>query len=213
VTAIEPVTVYSVCYGNYDRFLPDWWASVVALNPAPADVVLITDRPQPIDCRQVIAAPSGRYPYSTYLNTAVQACTTEHVATLDCDDTAMPDALAGTNYDVDVYIWGLERSDGKIHCPTNRSAGEVLELGYNPFNHGGVHTVDIWRRAGGFRDVGYSDWAFYIDCAHAGATFATSGRVNYRYQWHPDESMTGPLITDHDRHAAEALDPTCGRLM
>jgi hypothetical protein len=208
---MKPVTIYTVCYGNYDRYVRDWWESVQALDPAPADVVMVTDRPQGVACRQVIAAPTGRYAYSTYLNRAVAACKTDHVAMLDVDDMALPDALAGTDFDADVFIWGLERTDGKVHCPTYRSADEVLSLDYNPYNHGGVHTVDVWRRAGGFRDVAYSDWAFFIDCARVGAEFAVSGRVNYRYRWHPEDSIIGQMMPNHDHHAAEAQDLHAGR--
>jgi hypothetical protein len=210
----EPVTIYAICYGeSYETYLPAWIDAVERLDPAPADVVLVTDRRQKFPWRQIVAPRTGRYPYTAYLNAAVAAADTDHVATVDIDDEIFPDALAGTDYSVDVYVWGLERSDGLLHFPVNRSAEEVLSLDYNPFNHGGVHTVDIWRRAGRFRDIGYLDWGFFLDCARVGATFGTSGRANYRYLWHPDESVMGPLLEDHERHAAEARDPNIGRVL
>ena len=208
---MKPVTVYTVCYGLYDQYLPRWFEFVCAMDPAPVDVVVVTDRAQPVDVRQVIAPRRGRWPYSTYLNDAVAAAKTDHVAAVDVDDEVLPDALADTNFDVDVFVWGLQRSDGLLHMPTCRSAQEVLALDYNPYNHGSVHTVDIWRRAGGYRDIAYSDWGFFVDCARVGATFATSNRPNYRYWWHPEESVTGILVGEHDRHAAEVMNPQAGR--
>lgn len=211
---IAPVTVTTCCYGErYEKFLPAWTDSVLALDPAPAHVLVVSDRRQDVPFDQIISPRHGNYPAAHYLNLAAAASTTDHVASFDVDDVALPDALAGTDYDVDVYVWGLERSDRLVHVPPPRRADEVLTLGYNPFNHGGVHTVDIWHRAGGYRDIGYADWGFFVDCARAGATFATSGRVNYRYLWQPEDSMMGPLSADHDRHAADVYDPTVGRLL
>lgn len=195
-------TVISCLYGNtHDRFLGDWLTAVHRLDPAPAEVIVATDRYRHITDGVLETFwrrnDGSRHPQAFYLNKALDQVETEWVWIHDIDDVAFPDALAGIeNVHGDVWQLGYERSDGLLYLPPQLSAEAVLESARNMFVAGSCVRTEALRSVGGFPDLALQDWALWRLLARAGATFTSSGRAHFLYRRHTDARGEHELTLD-----------------
>jgi len=179
------VTVISCLYGRtHDRFLTDWLAAVRQLDPAPAKVIIATDRYRHITEGGVLEIfrrnNSFVYPQPFFLNAALAEVETKWVWQLDIDDLAFPDALAELDdHGADVVQMGFERSDGLIHLP---QWGGPL----NQYVAGSIVRTEAIRHIGGFRDVEHQDSDLWNRLIDAGAVFASADRPRFHYRRHAD---------------------------
>ena len=113
-------TVISCLYGDsHDEYVDEWVRALRGLDPAPAWVIVGTDRPRLIGgVLEVEADAGGRYPQPAYLNAALELVRTEWVWQLDVDDVAFSDALEGLELVAgDVWQLGYTSSDGEDYRP------------------------------------------------------------------------------------------------
>jgi len=178
------ITVISCLYGRtHDRFLGEWLASVRQLDPAPAEVIIATDRFRHITdgALEVFRRRNHgcRYPQAFYLNKALEHVETAWVWQLDIDDVAFPDALAGLDdrYITDVIQMGFERSDGLIHLP--QRGGPI-----NQYVAGSIIRTAALRHIGGFRDVEHQDSDVWKRLIAIGAEFVSADRPRFHYRRH-----------------------------
>jgi hypothetical protein len=192
------VTIISCLYGDsFEKFARRWWRAIRALDPCPAHVILSTEADH---------GPSlWTHPEPWYLNIAWRLAHTEWVWVVNLDDLVLPDALVGLEEcDADVWLTGFERDDGVIHISEPMSNDAYLASSSNGYAAGSAIRRSALERVGGFRDAGFQDWDLWRRLAAAGATFATSGRVNYLYSQH-DQTRTNLELTpeNRERHLAE----------
>lgn len=178
------VTVISCLYGStHDRFYMDWLAAVHKLDPAPAEVIVATDRYRHLTdgvLEVFHRNNSFRFPQAFYLNKALDAVETDWIWQLDIDDLAFPDALADIDLQgVDVFQMGYERSDGLIHLP--RADGPL-----NQYVAGSLIRTGAIRHIGGFRDVEHQDSDIWKRLLEVGAVFAAADRPRFYYRRHTD---------------------------
>jgi len=177
------VTVISCLYGRtHDRFLPEWLAAVRQLNPAPAGVIVATDRYRHLTdgVLEVFRRRNdgSRYPQPFYLNAALEHVETKWVWQLDIDDVAFPDALRDLDsHGADVVQMGFERSDGQIHLP--QWGGPI-----NQYVAGSIIRIGAISHVGGFRDVEHQDSDLWERLIDAGAMFASADRPRFLYRRH-----------------------------
>jgi hypothetical protein len=203
-------TIVSALYGDgYEAFVADWAASVHALDPAPERVILATDRKLDLHRVQTLRADCDwRHPQAFYLNLAVEWAETEWVWIVDIDDFALPDGLDGIE-DVDADVWavGFDRSDGVVYLPPPLTPESVLAAQTSVIPGSSMFRTDVFREAGGFRDVALQDWALWRSLARVGARFESSGRPHFRYMRHPGtRGETELTVTARPEHLAEMLD-------
>ena len=179
-----PVTVISCLYGRtHDRFLWEWLNAVRRLDPAPAEVIIATDRFRHITdgALEVFRRRNHgwRYPQAFYLNKALEHVETEWVWQLDVDDIAFADALDGISFDTAPYVvqMGFERSDGLIHLP--QWGGPI-----NQYVAGSLIRTSAIRHVGGFRDVEHQDSDLWERLIEAGYVFASADRPRFFYRRH-----------------------------
>lgn len=202
-------TIISCVYGDsHDRFVADWADGIGRLSPAPADVIVSTDRPR--DIPGALVRPvwcSWAYPQAFHLHHALEYVETTWVWIHDIDDVAFPDALEGLeNVTADVWQLGYVRSDGEEYLPPRLTASELLEPGHNPFVAGSCVRTSKLREVGGFRDVALQDWALWRALARAGATFESSSRPHFHYRRHEaTRGATELTAADRAGHIAEML--------
>lgn len=202
-------TVISCLYGDsHDAFVDEWARALRGLDPAPAWIVLGSDRPREIPGVLVVEANAGdRYPQPALLNAALEHVRTEWIWQLDVDDVAYTTALAGLE-DVagDVWQLGYMSSEGEEYLPPQLTAAELLELDRNPFVAGSCIRTSTLRSVGGFPDVALQDWALWRELARAGATFTSSSRSHFYYRRHTmTRGQTELTIAARGEHLAEML--------
>lgn len=205
------ISVISCLYGEsgYQRFIRAWAEHIAALNRRPDHVIVAGDHAceMPPFVRHIIRPCPWLHPQAFYLQEAIENASTDWVWIVDIDDLAMPDALDGIDEcAADVWMVGYRRSDGTEYVPAPVSAQEVLAASTSVIPAGSAIRVEAFKRAGGFRDVAFQDWALWRSLAERGATFASSGRVGYRYRQH-SRARTAVELSDDRRagHLAEMM--------
>jgi len=105
--------------GTYEHFVPEWYASVEALNRQPDLVVVAAQDAQAVtdlidDPRVQVIQPDQPFQFGEYLNHAVERCDTDWVAWLGVDDLYRPDAFDDIDgVDADVRVFGMRITDGR----------------------------------------------------------------------------------------------------
>lgn len=212
------VSVVITCY-NYGRYLADAVDSVIRQTYADYEVVLVNDgstdntaevadelvRRYPERVIRVFNQPNEGFPASR--NTGIRHSVGEYILPLDADDMLMPEYLAetvrvldesphiGFAY-TDFRLFGEEEGAQK-HNPVDweYDLDKLLQwcylLGCNLFRK------SAWEKVGGYKDVGYEDWEFWIALADAGYTGKYVYKPLYLWRRHPG-SMVADKFSRHD---------------
>lgn len=195
--------------GNpYSRFVARWWAAVLAMTPAPAEVVVVHTAPEPLGI--LAAAPAGLSVKSVPItpthmsdfgNAGVRAASQPWVSLIGVDDTYQPDALAGLAAadaaGADIMVWDQEELGSHVWrcfwCPQTLQRANTL-AGSCPIRK------SLWNRVGGAPDLGWSDWAFWLKAAAVGATAMHCGRVGVVFDPGRDhETFSGARLAESVR--------------
>jgi hypothetical protein len=197
------VTLFTTCFGTYDRFLPGWLDAAVASGAD--EVLVVADRllPVPDGVRLHVGGTDFRFVEAGLRNVACEEASGEWLWQIDVDDRILPDAVSVLDgQSADVVQVGYQRSDGFTYVPGVIPNVEFLASGGNPYVSGSPFRASLFGQVR-FPDVAWSDWGFWRLAARAGAQFAAGGRVAYRYRWEPHDSVTG-LYTD-PQHIRDVL--------
>ena len=183
MSVVEDVTLISASWGNYfARFGRDWLASVAALDPQPAKIIVATDRLLPLDGRFTqIDAPK---PYHwEALNAAVRAADTEWVASLMLDDTMPSDGLADIDRSGDVEASYALASNGALMRPKQVRWQNIMSDDWYPLSGYQVIRRDVWLRFP-YRPVVWADWVQALEWKEAGIQVRFHERVRQHYRLH-----------------------------
>lgn len=189
------IAVVATCYGDYwERFSERWLASIEALDPRPAQVILVTDVLRPLAGIDNIVIGSRHM--SDYWNVGVKYASAEWVALSGFDDEWLPDAMEPFDTDAGVYSYptilagereGVWRYGGGYDAITTD--------GDNPMVGGYFHRREVLERFP-LRRLAYSDWAQFCELSRAGVRIEFSNRPRHIFHRHPSAfSLTGD--SDH----------------
>lgn len=176
-----PVTVVVPAFGShgspYAAFVGRWWAAVAAMEPRPAEVVVVHSAGDPLG--MLATAPPGiaAVPVEAegargddYTRAGIAAASQPWVCCVGVDDVLQADAFAdlaeADAAGADVLVWC--HHDGET-IRRNRWTGRGLR------ENNTVHGSSPFRRAtydavGGLPAVAWSDWGLWLRFAAAGAT-------------------------------------------
>lgn len=197
-------TIVSTIWGDkYDAYIPDWLASVEALEPD--DVIVATDKLRnfPDWVRQVQTVFEGRYPAAFYLNQACSKVVTDWVWVSDMDDRIRPNMTYILDDSFDIIGVGYERSDGMLYIPAQFDNQEMLDMSWNPIPASSPFKRQVWE-ANPYPDIAHQDWGFWRKAMRAGFVYKTAGRIVYDYAWHPESSISG-AHANNNIYVSEAL--------
>jgi hypothetical protein len=198
------LAVVSCVWGDYHQYLDRWVASIRAMGPAPDEVWLSSDRPVRLDGVRVLVDPEPEFefPVAGRLNDCIEAAGCDWVSPFGVDDEYLPDALAGlpSADEADVWQFGYRGIGLADYMPPDLTPELLLNWGGNPTVAPSPFTKRIWHKVGGFRDVAFSDWAFFRDVALAGGRFAHSRKYGFKYHWHHSSSISGAFSNDLHQH-------------
>lgn len=200
------VGVIAVCW-TYDEYVPAWAESIKNLTTQPDKVVLIcktATEQLPIDVTVIVCEEP--FSFGGWLNLAIDACDTDWISWVCVDDTYRPCALDGiADSGADVVAFGMELSKGGTWMPTV-STESVLQVTGNLVPCGSPFRRRLWERVPFQPQLGpYEDWALWVGFARIGATFATTGRIDFDYRWHEDTPTELEPLRTHIMNWMEGL--------
>lgn len=215
------IGVITTCY-SYQKYIPEWVASVNGLNRTPDKVVIATTdtahdamayAKDNLNCDFSVVQTKEPWVFAKALNDAVAQCDTDWIVWIGVDDIFLPHALDGwEDSEKDMITFGLTFPDNSyIRTPDAPTAEQVIDLSNgNLIPCGSPFKRSLWEKSkfdGSFTPL--EDWVFGVDAALNGATFGTTGRVDFIYRVHdqqqrPDERpFTTKLSRRIKRHAAK----------
>lgn len=210
---METVGVTSCVWGDYQRFVKPWWDSLQQLDPAPSQIVLVTDVARPdIPCQQVVNPPFKTHQEASWWTVGVNTLDTVWRGTLGIDDFLKPDVYDGlpSSKEADCWVLGfMEQPVHRVFIPPDFTFREVLFGHGNDFGHASPFTKTVWEKIGSeYPDVAYSDWSVFIQMARVEARFVNSRKIGFiSNRWY------GSLSHDHanevGRHQREAKEWNC----
>jgi hypothetical protein len=195
-------TVSLIVSGAHERYAPyvaRWWDSVLAMNPRPDEIVATIDADDSAGIRsvidpsevptQIIVMPG---PYSVdYLNTGFAAAHSEWLGFCGIDDMMKVSAYADVSEagDADIIVGSIELSAGNIqHGFWNPDA----LMHENTLPAHSLIRKRLWSELGGLPDLRWSDWGFWLKCAHRGVHTYTSRNVTAWFDMgESHETMSG----------------------
>ncbi len=178
------VTIVTALYGTngHSEFLPRWLDAVRAVDPAPRRLIISSDRSLYIDGVTCLNTESAwKHPQAWYYQQAVDQADTEWVWTLDVDDAALPDSLAGIDA-VEADVWQMGYVNGRnTYIVPDLTNDEYLAKTGNCYVGSSAFRTEAFHHVGGFDDLGYQDWGLWRKMCKAGLVFQSSGRANLEY--------------------------------
>ena len=172
------VTLYTVVEGEqHGRFIPRWWESVQRMTPAPDEVLIVTGNThktmiESLDRQHLnLTIVHLDEPFSNnYFRTGIEHAASEWIGFSGIDDIMLPHAYkdlpnahaAGADIMVGTIILSngtTWRGTWNTHALTQHNTLPA----HSPF------TRNLYNRAGGFPDIHWSDWGFWLRCATVGA--------------------------------------------
>lgn len=172
--AVSPVTCISVVYGDYwDLFSDGWIASIRALDPAPAEVILATDVPRRIDGVRTITI--GQAHMADYYNATVAEAKTDWIFGGGFDDPWLPHAMMPVDTEADAYGYPMFRT-GLINDTFSYKGGydNIINLNHNPMEGGWFYRTELLREIP-FPRVGLLDYAHFLYMRAAAKTIDAGG--------------------------------------
>lgn len=183
MNVVEDLTLFSASWGGYfARFGRDWLASIAALDPQPAKIIIATDRLLPLDQR--FTQIEARQPYHwDAFNAAVEAADTEWVAGLALDDGLAPDAFANIIRSGDVEVSYALASNGALMRPKQDKWNNIMSEDWFPLSGYQIVRRDVWLRFP-LRPVVWADWVQALEWKAAGVRVEFHERVKQHYRLH-----------------------------
>lgn len=191
---------------EYKGFLPDWWDAVQKMDPYPREVVLVIhERHRKFvqevtgDGTKVIALNE---PYSMkYVVTALENATSEWVGFCGIDDRMYPNAyhdLADHNGEGEIMVGTLELSTGQ----TWHGSWNIEDLKRaNTLPALSPHRKSLYNRLGGYPEIRWWDWGFWLKSAKAGVEVFHSSIPIAWFDVGTDRQTIGGLSLDEEVRA------------
>ena len=162
------ITVVATCYGDYwDTFHEQWEASIAALDPQPAEVILVSDVPRPVP-EGVRNIAIGEAHMTDYWMVGALAAETEWVSLSGFDDVWLTDAMTPFTTDADVYGFPVIMT-GLMSGLFAYQGGyeDILHVAHNPMLGDFFYRRDLLERVT-LRRMGYMDWAHFSEMRYFG---------------------------------------------
>lgn len=185
------VGIITTC-GTYENFLPGWARSIRGLQRQPDKIVIAASDPmaahkklQDERIEYSIVPMNEPFQFGTYLNAAIDACNTDWIAWIGCDDRYRYNALNGIDIvDADIYVFGMQ-----IAGSGQWRGGNVSDsLAHNPIPCGSPFQRWIWEILPFQPELApFEDWAFWAGAKSLGATSKSTGRIDFDYAQHPNQ--------------------------
>jgi hypothetical protein len=158
----------------FDKFVSSWWSAVEKMNPLPDEIIIcasegntckILDIPRFAKNRTTIIYINSNAPMSSHLNAAVENCNGKWISWIGIDDLPLEglfSSITGAEKKkCEIILSGIKTSSGKtIFSNWDR----LVPSNNNTVMGNTVCTKDLWKRAGGYPNIYFNDWGFWLRC-------------------------------------------------
>ena len=172
------VTVATANWNGFWGVYGDRWSECVrSMSPAPDRIVVASDEPIKTDFEVVICQTKKLGPMR---QAAIDFTDTEWFVPSDLDDFPLPNYVDGLGQDAEIhsycFVWGNKVEGYRPHewevafspsCP-------------NPLASCSAYKTE-WAKRIKYRDIGWEDWAFWLDMKKAGARVFFDKTPRYIY--------------------------------
>ena len=207
------VSLYTVAEGeDYAPFVKGWWESVQTVVPMPDEIVVVIGKDDHANARPImdnderVTLIELDEPFSNNFFTAgVEACTGDWISFCGIDDRMLPLAYnelsIADHQGAEIMVGTIVLSNGAtwrgIWDPTALQHHNTLPA-HSPFRK------SLYDRVGGFPDIRWSDWGFWLKCARAGVNVHHSSQPIAIFDiGEGRETMSGVGLADDKRRAAD----------
>jgi hypothetical protein len=184
---VDNLTLIGASWGAeyFERWGDRWLASILALDPAPAQIVVATDRELPLPSHFKQVRAEQPYHWEAF-NGAARAVETEWLCGLALDDTLPPDALQDIDMSGDVEAsWALD-SNGTLMKPRQEKWMNILNEDWYPLSGYQIIKRDVFL-AFPYRPIEWPDWVQALEWRDAGIQVRFTERVRQNYTLHADQ--------------------------
>ena len=198
---------------HYGIFIPRYWEAIKRLNRQPDQIVILyhesnlTGFPESVPaeyvCRvKLVETDKEHGPETVNLN--IGAVDTDWLAFCGLDDQVFPEAydeLAGIG-EAEILVGNVRRSDGSDFMGVWDR--ELLKT-RNTLTALSPYRKALWERVGGWPDIRWADWGFWIKCHMAGVETVQS--ANFQALFDVGETHltdSGHMLSEDVRRAGEA---------
>ena len=188
---------------HYARHLPAWVANIKALDPAPAEAIVVyhyrnADAVWPIR-DQVVLLETDSDDVAEAFNLGFYLARTEWLAAGSLDDRYLPEAFAQLPdaQGFDIQGWRARTHTGEVIGSNLEAVSRYRNavLFHSPF------TRDLFDRVGPWPPVYWHDWGFWLKAKAAGARMHRADGVQVIY----DDVDPGRLSTTAPADADEQI--------
>ena len=177
------ITVATANWGGYwEKYGSRWTEAILQLDPAPTRVIVASDVPIQTDFEVVICEIKSLGPMR---NAAIDFTDTEWFVPSDLDDLPLPNYIKDLKQDTEIHAFSY-RYGGMSHGykPTLWENAFSIECP-NPIGSCSAYKTD-WAKRVRYRDIGWEDWAFWLDMKKAGARAHYDETVRWIYTRPPN---------------------------
>jgi hypothetical protein len=163
--------------GFWGRYGDRWTECVKAMSPSPNRVIVASDEPIDTEFEVVICETRKLGPMR---NAALEIADTEWFVPADLDDLPMPNYIANLNKDHDIHSFALRIGETVFKGVPDQWDKAFHINAENPMISCSAYKTELGKRVR-YRDVGWEDWAFWLDMKKAGATVFWDDTIRYTY--------------------------------
>lgn len=186
------ISFATACWGDYwEKFGTEFVASLAAMDPKPAEVVLVTDQDLYGPDWIRIVRPKSSVKMWDWFNEAVQACTSEWIMVGSVDDIMLPDGLADLTLTGDLVATACLQNGELETCPSPEHWERLLDLDQTAIWTGAVFRRELFLRYP-WRRVAYSDWMQWLELRHAGASITFDRKPRFVHRRHEASHTAQP---------------------
>jgi hypothetical protein len=197
---------------HYGVFIPRYWDAIKRLNRQPDQIVILYHEsnltgfadsvPAQYRSRVKLIETDKEHGAET-VNIAIEAADTEWVAFCGLDDQVLPEAYDELEHivDAEILVGNVKMSNGSDFVGVWDT--ELLKS-RNTLTALSPYRKALWERVGGWPDIRWNDWGFWIKCAMAGVQTVQSANFQALFdvgQTHLTDS--GHMLSEDIRRAGE----------
>jgi len=176
-TPVNPtITVGAANWGGYwERYGDSWTEAVLKANPT--RVVIASDVPIKTDFEVVICETKSLGPMR---NAAIEATDTEWFVPSDLDDIPLKNYVDNLNPDCEIHAFSCLMGDSVYSGNPDAWENVFSEFAVNPLVSCSAYKTE-WAKRIKYREIGWEDWAFWLDMKKAGARVHWDSTCRYIY--------------------------------
>jgi hypothetical protein len=190
-------TIVTICWGNYwETYGKQWLQAATAISGKP-EIIIVSDKPLDTEHRVVINTTKHA---GLARNAGIQVATGDYVSCSDIDDVPYTHYFDGVDGVHDIIGFALDIEGGGSMIPDSDTWDRALEINaQNPLIVSSAVKRDLLLKHP-YRNVGWEDWALWLDLRKAGASVKFDMTPRYFYS-----RPSGSLATVNARAKSEEI--------